>query len=660
MLQPSDSEEGSDDSYEEDEEYALAHSSWVHSVLGALKNRSHNKALWEGEFNYEDKGMFPREYSSQPVESVAPSSPKLSKQRSSKERSSKGTQKFSKGSSRSVGTDGAPRRRRSMSKELQKLSKEGYSLPDDEDLDADAFGAGRKMGWIGESNFRRGGLAMRDGTKVYPMLGGTVEKVNKIDLMRTQTKINATPEADLQTLIEESADIEWVGEQAVTEEALESEAERFAWLRSTKELKEKRSYDPLTLDASHRTALASWFGVAELETIYDMFDHYKQPKVKAPDNETVDVIHCHDCVCCLYWVGVLPKPSIVAFCDAQVELVRLAHGDHKFMDEKNNVFYPISGFFSWMLNYRMKHAEEWILRGGLPETVCLFVKECFSQYDPKGEGLKTRQVFEVLGLMNRAPDSVDEQKRVITYIQITDIDRSGTIDFWEFLQLLRLEMEYVAHMSRAKEMDLVKGSGLSPYEVDALHEVFTQFDTKKDLSLTLQQVKHAFESGPLKEEDRKQFGRDDMKEMNNNAFKAVEQRIVSDGLRPPGSGLSKKGCVDFGEFCYLVNELQAGHSRIDCNKAVDAIYRDRSGLKRWVEKRPPSPDELRGRWELHMLERHFQCFYREIMGKHFRGTPRQDSEVPVPLFDPSKVPSAGESAAAEVTWAQLEDDDGEP
>ena len=26
-------------------------------------------------------------------------------------------------------------------------------------------------------------------------------------------------------------------------------------------------------------------------------------------------------------------------------------------------------------------------------------------------------------------------------------------------------------MSRAKEMDLVKGSGLSPYEVDALHEV---------------------------------------------------------------------------------------------------------------------------------------------------------------------------------------------
>ena len=33
------------------------------------------------------------------------------------------------------------------------------------------------------------------------------------------------------------------------------------------------------------------------------------------------------------------------------------------------------------------------------------------------------------------------------------------------------EKKKVAHMSRAKEMDLVKGSGLSPYEVDALHEV---------------------------------------------------------------------------------------------------------------------------------------------------------------------------------------------
>merc|ERR1711924_73915 len=97
--------------------------------------------------------------------------------------------------------------------------------------------------------------------------------------------------------------------------------------------------------------------------------------------------------------------------------------------------------------------------------------------------------------MNRRPDTVDNQKRVIGYIQLTDIDRSGTIDFWEFLQLLRLEMEHVTHGSRAIEMMLVKGSCLSPFEVDALREVFSQFDTKKELSLTLQSVKRVSRGG---------------------------------------------------------------------------------------------------------------------------------------------------------------------
>ena len=42
-------------------------------------------------------------------------------------------------------------------------------------------------------------------------------------------------------------------------------------------------------------------------------------------------------------------------------------------------------------------------------------------------------------------------------------------------------------------------------EVGARQKVFTQFDTKKELSLTLQQVKRVFERGPLNEKDRKQF-----------------------------------------------------------------------------------------------------------------------------------------------------------
>ena len=36
---------------------------------------------------------------------------------------------------------------------------------------------------------------------------------------------------------------------------------------------------------------------------------------------------------------------------------------------------------------------------------------------------------------------VEDQQRVIGYIKLADVDGSGTIDFLEFLQLLRLVME---------------------------------------------------------------------------------------------------------------------------------------------------------------------------------------------------------------------------
>lgn len=95
--------------------------------------------------------------------------------------------------------------------------------------------------------------------------------------------------------------------------------------------------------------------------------------------------------------------------------------------------------------------------------------------------------------------------------------------------------------------------------------------------------------------------------------------------------------------------------------------KERSGLSKWVLKRDPFPDELRGRWELHMMERHFHFFYRTIMGAEYSVTPRQDDQTPPPMFDASKVPAAKTQSKLpasarnqiEVTWSLLEDDDGE-
>ena len=47
------------------------------------------------------------------------------------------------------------------------------------------------------------------------------------------------------------------------------------------------------------------------------------------------------------------------------------------------------------------------------------------------------------------------------------MDASGTIDFFEFLQLLRLVMEHEAKCARAREMALRELTEFTPYQVPA-------------------------------------------------------------------------------------------------------------------------------------------------------------------------------------------------
>jgi hypothetical protein len=119
-------------------------------------------------------------------------------------------------------------------------------------------------------------------------------------------------------------------------------------------------------------------------------------------------------------------------------------------------------------------------------------------------------------------------------------------------------------------------------------------------------------------------------------------------------------CTDFGEFCVLISTLTTGKKIPGVEKAFEGIVR-RSGLKRWMDARTPCADEVRGRWEVMMLERHIQTFMKSMMGAQYKLTPRSDERAPPPMFNADKVPARmKKTRSTQVDWALLEEHEEKP
>lgn len=271
----------------------------------------------------------------------------------------------------------------------------------------------------------------------------------------------------------------------------------------------------------------------------------------------------------------------------------------------------------------------------------------------RGDGLKTREVFELLGQLDKRPTSVADQKRIIGYVQLTDVDGSGTIDFFEFLQLMRLVMEHDTKCVRAREMELISTTKFHPDEVDALREAFDQFDTSGHINLTLAQLKRLFDKAPGKDHglllDREKML------IVTELFKQVDN--ASAKCRTPNlkKHCAETQCVDFGEFCVLVN-LLSHHPKFDMSYFWRGVMR-RCGITKWMQYRQPSADEVRGRWELTMLERHTQNFIVQMMHEEHK---RSDEHPRPLLFDPHRVPSSKKTSSnrfTRATWELLEADE---
>merc|ERR1719231_2006848 len=115
-------------------------------------------------------------------------------------------------------------------------------------------------------------------------------------------------------------------------------------------------------------------------------------------------------------------------------------------------------------------------------------------------------------------------------------------------------MEHDTNVSRAREMSLVKACRFPPFEVDALREVFDQFDLRRETQLNLQQLKRLFEKGPQAGMGRA-MTKDEVKSLQT-ILKSMEARArKAFHTDDPSDSCTQRMAVDFGEFAILIKEI---------------------------------------------------------------------------------------------------------
>merc|ERR1719238_293587 len=114
-----------------------------------------------------------------------------------------------------------------------------------------------------------------------------------------------------------------------------------------------------------------------------------------------------------------------------------------------------------------------------------------------------------------------------------------------------------------------------------------------------------------------------------DALRETETRVAKIRINSKKQGCGQALACDFGEFCVLVHILVAHKGDqlggvTGIRKAFEGLVK-RSGIDNWMQKRMANADEIRGRWEVMMLERHTQTFFQNMMGSDLQVTPREDT-----------------------------------
>lgn len=160
-------------------------------------------------------------------------------------------------------------------------------------------------------------------------------------------------------------------------------------------------------------------------------------------------------------------------------------------------------------------------------------KNLFKDFDEHGTGVKARELWAVLKALGYEFLSMDEQHFIIGLVKEADVDKSGSIDFTEFLHILRKLIDRDKIKDRQREHRLITSSGIALEECDEWLQIF------KKSAGELEYI-HISEMRAL--------------------FRQINLRWDAEGNQQMMAWLREvdedsNGRIDFGEFCCLIQKM---------------------------------------------------------------------------------------------------------
>lgn len=195
------------------------------------------------------------------------------------------------------------------------------------------------------------------------------------------------------------------------------------------------------------------------------------------------------------------------------------------------------GFSNLISEYRREINEEVRRNHGYTPGEVEELVQIFRAYDPEGQGVIAKRQLRrlLLDCVPQAEKSQAGREQIAEMVKESDADRSGSIDFQEFLLLMRLVSNRCSRERLAKERAAVKATSFSVRELREFRKVFKSYATSS--------------SGDMSFEE--------LQSMLGSITRAAQGARGSQELLEVVRRYSRDDAVDFPEFLHVMRDLVA-------------------------------------------------------------------------------------------------------
>eukprot|EP00398_MALV-I-01_sp_L67-1_P000169 gene169-918_t len=132
-----------------------------------------------------------------------------------------------------------------------------------------------------------------------------------------------------------------------------------------------------------------------------------------------------------------------------------------------------------MVKLRERRMNNYMKYAGFSKDEVEEMQDKFDTYDKDQSGeMEIKEMMSLLKDTGRMPTSKQEQTRIKILIDSIDSDGSGTFDFTEFLQLMRVWLNDEKRRDRAREIEVGAKYGNDEDTVEEFRKVFLEYDEK--------------------------------------------------------------------------------------------------------------------------------------------------------------------------------------